>query len=143
MTAGQSLDSAHETGVVVEKVETGFAGEAAGFQPGDEILSWSSMDDHGPTGGWLQSPFGLSDVELTYTSRADVILSGQHGSRPTTWLMPRDHWWRITARPALSSRTEALYRAGREKIDAGGRPHGRGERSARRVAAAAFGGGAR
>jgi CHAT domain-containing protein len=115
---GQSWDSAHETGAVVEKVEAGSAGEAAGLQPGDEILSWSSMDDHGPTGGWLRSPFELSNVEWTYASRADVILSGQHGSRPTTWLLPRDHWWKITARPGLPSQTEALYREGREKIDA-------------------------
>ncbi|HEY0553815.1 MAG TPA: tetratricopeptide repeat protein [Thermoanaerobaculia bacterium] len=115
---GQSLDSDHE-GVVVETVAAGFAGATAGLQPGDEILSWSSEDDRGPTGGWIRFPFELSGVEWTYTSRADVILSGQHGSRPTSWLMPRALWWRITVRPGLPSQAAELYQEGKEKIATG------------------------
>lgn len=108
-----------EAGVVVEAVEAGYAAETAGLQPGDEILSWSATGDRGPLGGRTRSPAELSDVEYAQTPRADVVLNGRRGARPMTWLLPRDHWWRVTLRPGLSSGAAALYREGQEKIAAG------------------------
>jgi CHAT domain-containing protein/Tfp pilus assembly protein PilF len=115
--AGQAPAPEPRTGIVVERAAAGSAGAKAGLRPGDEILAWSAVDAHGPVGGWIGSPFGLSLVEWTYAPKSDVLLSGLREGRPVTWLLSFGTWWKVVARPALRPELAALYEKGREKMN--------------------------
>lgn len=71
-----------EEGVVVEEVTTGWAGEAAGLQPGDVILSWSCPASPPalpqPSSGIVRSPYDLLPVEIEEAPRRAITLRGAH-----------------------------------------------------------------
>jgi CHAT domain-containing protein/Tfp pilus assembly protein PilF len=92
-------------GVVVEKVSTGSAAEAAGIRPGDRILSWSRLAaapaNPRPARGRIGSPFELSEVLLEQAPRGPVVLVGQSGGKKARWRLDAEAWG-LKSRPPVS-----------------------------------------
>jgi hypothetical protein len=80
------------SGAVVEAVAKTFAGDRAGIQPQDVILSWRRVASQsgGPAAalGSVASPFDLAWVEIEQAPRGAVTLTGRRGSQRMEWLLP-------------------------------------------------------
>ena len=103
---GLGLISAAETGVVVEHVTPASAGERAGLQPEDTILSWSCAASPPAfpqaSGGAVRSPYDLLPLEVEEAPRRAVTLRGRRGGQGMTWTLTAAEWG-IKVRPDLSS----------------------------------------
>jgi CHAT domain-containing protein/tetratricopeptide (TPR) repeat protein len=108
-------------GAVVEEVEKGKAGEKAGIQPGDMIVSWSrtATPPANPIAarGRLESPFDLLEVEFEQGPRGRITLSGKHGKKKSNWVLPTGPWG-LKTRPPLLENLFALYQQGKELVEA-------------------------
>jgi len=97
--AGAPAQVAEEAGIVVEVAASYVPGAAAGLQPGDVLLSWSSKEDEGR----IRSPYDLVPLEMEVAPRQGVTLHGRRGSEARTWIL-REGDWGIWVRPADAAR---------------------------------------
>jgi CHAT domain-containing protein/tetratricopeptide (TPR) repeat protein len=92
------------TGVVVQQVVPGSAGDRAGLRPGDVLLAWtrgaSPPANPNPAEGSFQSPFDVDEAEIEQAPRGKVSLEGQRGGRAQMWELPPRPWGVIT-RPRI------------------------------------------
>lgn len=114
-TLSPSADAGVDQGVVVEEVTHGYAGQAAGLQPGDLILSWS-REANPPANpqaaeGEIRTPFDLVEVEIEQAPRGRLTLVGLRENAPASWVVPQDEW-RVRTRPVLSRSLEDTYSEG-------------------------------
>jgi CHAT domain-containing protein/tetratricopeptide (TPR) repeat protein len=109
-------------GVVVESVTPQSAGAAAGFQPGDVLVAWSSEASPPafpqPSGGDIQSPYDLLPLETEESLRRGVTLRGKRGDEEKIWAL-RSARWGIGTRPVLPPDLSALDLEGKTKAEAG------------------------
>jgi CHAT domain-containing protein/tetratricopeptide (TPR) repeat protein len=110
----QAAQLSAERGVVVEQVTKGSEAEKAGFKADDVILSWSRSD----SGGNIESPFDLTEVELEQKPRGSVLLEGLRGQEKQTWTMGLTAWG-IVVRPPLSAELLAAYQQDQELTKTG------------------------
>src|SRR5262245_23158258 len=108
-----SRESAPPAGVVVAGVAPGSAADQAGLRPEDVILSWSRA----PAQGSIASPFDLTQAVIEQAPRGGFALAGRRGETAATWTIPAGRFG-LVARPALEADLLALYREGREQIQA-------------------------
>ena len=122
LQAHAAASGAPEEGAVVEGVTAGWAGEAAGLQPGDVILSWSCPAAPPaipqPSSGIVRSPYDLLPLEIEESPRRAVILRGKRGDREIAWILTTSEWG-IAARPGLPRKLEAVYVEGKARLAAG------------------------
>jgi CHAT domain-containing protein/Tfp pilus assembly protein PilF len=115
-------DEAKAAGVVVESVIPHSAGEAAGLQAGDLILSWSCAASSPafpqPANGEIRSPYDLLPLEIEESPRRAVTLRGKRGKEERVWSLGRSEWG-IEARPSLTAGLAAFYSEGKTKLEAG------------------------
>jgi CHAT domain-containing protein/Tfp pilus assembly protein PilF len=125
LQAHAAAPGAPEEGAVVEEVTAGWAGAAAGLQPGDIILSWSCPASPPalpqPSSGIVRSPYDLLPLEIEEAPRRAVTLRGQRGDREITWILTTSEWG-IAARPGLPKPLEAVYVEGKASLAAGDLP---------------------
>ncbi|MCH9650077.1 MAG: CHAT domain-containing protein [Deltaproteobacteria bacterium] len=83
-------------GVLVEKVEPGFALDRAGLEAGDRLTSWRRQKDFlgraASQEGELRDPFDWWVVEMEQSRRGPVELFGERAGRKTSWLLDRGSW---------------------------------------------------
>src|SRR5205823_12452580 len=70
------------SGLVVEQVAPGKAGDAAGIRKNDTIFAWSGA----AAAGRMVSPFDLTEVEAEYGTRGVVTLRGRRSEEHTSEL---------------------------------------------------------
>jgi CHAT domain-containing protein/Tfp pilus assembly protein PilF len=112
-------DQAPLRGVVVEEVGAGSAGEKAGIEPGDVLLSWvrAAAPPANPdeTGGDIGSPFDVADIELEQAPRAAVTLRISRSGANLSVTVPPGAW-AIAVRPAFGEVLLSRYRQGRDLL---------------------------
>ena len=110
-SSGAAQD-APRTGLVVEAVEEGSAGEQAGLHAGDVLTSWRRAADppanRQAAEGRLTSPFELLDVEVEQAARGPVTLRGTRRGQAFALAVPQGKW-RITARPPMPPSSVELH----------------------------------
>ena len=120
-SSGAAQD-ARRTGLVVEAVEEGSAGEQAGLHTGDVLTSWMRAADppanpQAAEGG-LTSPFELLDVEVEQAARGPVTLRGTRRGQAFALAVPHGKW-RITARPPMPPSSVELHTKARTATTGG------------------------
>lgn len=115
-SGGESRPEA-STGVVVQEVKPGFAGEKAGLQPGDVIFSWSREASLPASpaleSGPIRSPFELWWVQTEQAPRGSITLHGGRGEDDRQWILS-SQLWEVQVIPELPADLLTLYRAGKE-----------------------------
>ena len=107
-------------GVVVEEVGKGSAGEKAGIQPGDVVLSWVRVAappaNPEEARGEIRSPFDFADVELEQAPRGEVQLFLSRSGKNLSVTVPPGTW-AISVRPPFGEPLLSRYQHGRELLD--------------------------
>jgi CHAT domain-containing protein/tetratricopeptide (TPR) repeat protein len=110
------------SGVIVETVVPGSAGDRAGVRPGDILTSWgrSAAMPANPSGarGVIRSPFDLAEIAVEQAPRGVVTLEGTRGDGQFTAAMPPGDWG-ISSRPRMAAPVLAAYREGSGWIGGG------------------------
>jgi len=110
------------TGILVEKVTRGSAGEKSGLRERDVITGWSRPSqrakparagDLGEPHGEIASTFALSWIEEEQQPRGQVTLEGLRSGQKQTWVMPAEDWG-IQARPSLPGDLLCQYQDGQK-----------------------------
>ena len=96
-------------GIVVEAVQKGSAGEKAGLQVGDILLSWKRVGADGK----IESPFDLFVVETDQAPRSPVVLEGLRDEEKFTWQLGPDVWG-LDSRPNFTQEPLDLYLSGQQ-----------------------------
>ena len=107
--------NALETGLVVERIEQGHAGQVGGLLPGDVLLSWTAA-----AGGMgvFGSPFDLFRVEIEHAPLGSVtIVTERSGDRLYVELPPGE--WKIQARPRFTGEILQAYLAAEQQVASG------------------------
>ncbi|HEX6863847.1 MAG TPA: tetratricopeptide repeat protein, partial [Thermoanaerobaculia bacterium] len=119
---GLGLTGVAAAGAVVESVTPASAGERAGLQPGDTILSWSCAASPPAlpqaSGGIVRFPYDLLPLDVEESPRRAVTLRGTRGGQEMTWTLTAGEWG-LEARPLLSADLAPLYLDGKRQIEAG------------------------
>ena len=118
---GAEQQGARQSGVVVESVAKGSAGDRAGVQPGDVLLSWvrkpAPPANPAQARGEIRNPFDWMDVELEQGPRAEVWVFGtRDGSESSVTLAPAI--WGIAVRPRMSEALISNYQQGKKAVEA-------------------------
>jgi CHAT domain-containing protein len=107
---------------MVEAVAAKTEAERIGFAAGDVILRWS----RGGSGGEINSPIDLFEVEIEQLPRGPISLSGRRGTQEKSWLWTEStNWsvregdWGLTARPNLQGRVVERYQTGQKAAESG------------------------
>jgi CHAT domain-containing protein/Tfp pilus assembly protein PilF len=118
---GAERKAAPQSGIVVESVAKGSAGERAGLQPGDVLLSWVRLPSPpaNPTEarGEMQTPFDWMDVETEQGPRGEVQLIGIRDGREFSVMMAPVRWG-TAVRPQVSDGLLAQYQEANRAIEA-------------------------
>jgi hypothetical protein len=121
-TLSGTSDAAAETGVVVESVPRGGAGESSGLQPGDVLLTWTRAAappaNPQPAAGEFDSYFDVVEVLVEQAPRGPVEVQGQRGGQPLTATLSEIEPW-FFARPWIPTELLPDYEAGREWVGQG------------------------
>jgi CHAT domain-containing protein/Tfp pilus assembly protein PilF len=108
-------------GVVVEEVSKGSAGEKAGLQAQDRILSWSREQaagaDSKPEGGKIVSWLDLAGLQGEQLRRGPVSLSGTRGASTMTWKLSGGLWSGFQYRPVLPENLLSLDREAKSLLN--------------------------
>jgi tetratricopeptide (TPR) repeat protein len=108
-------------GVVVEGVAKGSAGEKAGLQPGDVILSWTRAAappaNPSPASGEVHSLFALRDLEVEQAPRGPVVLTGQRDGQAASWTLSSERW-QLSLRPDLPESLVKLHSEAKDLFEA-------------------------
>ncbi len=99
-------DSSFE-GVFVERTIKGSAGEKAGLQKGDRLLSWAQ----GARGGLIDSSFKLDELEIEHGPLGAVRIEGTRGTTAQTWVLGPE-FWGVIGRPAFAPEVQIIFDAG-------------------------------
>jgi CHAT domain-containing protein/Tfp pilus assembly protein PilF len=104
------------SGIVVEAVDEGGAGQKAGLRPGDVLIAWERAAEPpaNATGarGELRSPFDLTEVEIEQAPRGPLTLSGVRAGEPIVVAISHGRW-QVATRPSLAPAIGASYERGR------------------------------
>ncbi|HEX2641878.1 MAG TPA: tetratricopeptide repeat protein, partial [Thermoanaerobaculia bacterium] len=76
------------TGLVVERVRRGSAGDRAGLREGDLLLSWRRENGGEPARGILRSTFDWRALLTEQVPRGAVEIAGRRGAEAKTWVLP-------------------------------------------------------
>jgi CHAT domain-containing protein/Tfp pilus assembly protein PilF len=111
--------SSNDTGVVVEEVGKNSAGERAGIQKGDILLSWERPPNppSNPEGasGVIESVFDFMMIEMEQSPRGLVKLVGERdGERMAFEVLVGG--WKIKIRPTMTDSILKNYKAGKELV---------------------------
>src|SRR5436190_9117090 len=102
------------SGVVVEKVSSHSAAEAAGLVPGDVLLSWS----RGSENGVIESPFTPMLIEIEQAPLGVVSVEGLRGTEKHLWQIGQEDWG-LETRPNFASSAQSLYRRATAQVSHG------------------------
>jgi CHAT domain-containing protein/Tfp pilus assembly protein PilF len=116
-----SQDQLRVHGVVVEEVAKGSAGENAGIQSDDVLLSWvrAATPPANPeeARGEINSPFDLIEIEVEQASRGETTVIGNRGGASLS-VTVRPGPWGITARARLREPLLSAYEEGKRLVAA-------------------------
>jgi CHAT domain-containing protein/Tfp pilus assembly protein PilF len=91
--------------VLVEKVDSGSSGAAAGLRPGDILTRWSSP--HGSKD--IGSPFELRLLELEMPTHGPVRIEGLRAGQMKHWVLANVSWG-LSTRPEIPEHALAMCR---------------------------------
>src|SRR5579872_2786482 len=103
-----------QPGVVVETVARNSAGEKAGIQEGDVLLTWTRAELQGE----IESPFDLAEAEVEQGPRGAVTLLGSRQAESKVWIL-NPSVWGITVRPNFGEPLLSRYHEGQLLAKAG------------------------
>jgi CHAT domain-containing protein/Tfp pilus assembly protein PilF len=114
-------------GIVVESIERSSAGEKAGIQPGDILLSWVRLSNPPTNGksatGLLMSPFDLAEAEIDEAPKGTVSISLRRDAKNMSLPLPQGKWG-IYAVPGMDAEPGGEYLKGLKLVREGKKDEG-------------------
>ena len=108
-------------GVVIEKLDEDAALYAAGLRVGDHVTHWERLANAAnpkAAKGHITDYFDWWVLDVNQAPRGTLRLFGERAGEPLEVVVSIDHW-KGTVRPVMPEEMLAVYRNGKQKLEAG------------------------